>query len=340
MRTVILHHGTGTQDFAIEGPPISEQERSELFVNAQRLLGARGLEEARGLLQEAAFDIYPATNHFNDDFHVLYAEVPLSEYEAFRERQAVLRHPASQLADAIMEAGGPYLRFVAVGFEKLAPGDWEVFLCHASEDKENIAGPLFRSLEQAGIRCWYDEVEIGWGQSIVQAIQAGLASSRYIVVVVSEHLAGKRWASKELQSALHLETSGANTMVLPLVAGMPHDLLQELPLLAEKKYLVWDGDPDAVVRELRGLRNRQQTVNALVSEVEKPSDNAIEELLSEERSTRFQLNTSWEQLQTWREHSPEQRDQIEIFEDKVRRHEQRLADIRRQLRTCGYSSLT
>lgn len=257
MGTVVLHHGGSAQDFALEEPPISQQERSKFFVNAQRLLGARGLDEAKDLLQAAAFDIYPATNHFNDDFYVLYAEVPLSEYESFRARQPLLRHPASQIAEAIMESSGLYIRFVAVGFEQLAPKDWEVFLCHASEDKENIVRPLFRSLKQAGIRCWYDEVEIRWGQSIVRAIQAGLASSRYIVVVVSEHLARKRWAQEELQSALHLETSGADTMVLPLVVGTPDHVLRELPFLAEKKDLVWDGDPDEVVRKLREIRYRR-----------------------------------------------------------------------------------
>ena len=254
MSTVILHHGTGAQDFSLEGPPISQGDRNEIVVNTRRILVARDRADALALLERTSFDIYPATNHFGDEFHVLYSEVPFFEYEAFREERSTLSLAASHLADALMEVGGQDIRFVAVGFEKLNPADWEVFLCHASEDKEEIAVPLFQHLEQAGIRCWYDEVEIGWGQSIVKKIQAGLAGSRYILVIVSEHLAGKRWARKELDSALHLETSGANTVVLPLVAGAPEFLLRELPFLAEKKYLVWEGDAAVVLRELLRLQ--------------------------------------------------------------------------------------
>ena len=345
MSTVILHHGTGAQDFALEGPPISQQDKSEVIVNARRILMARDRAEALDLLQRVPFDIYPATNHFNDEFHVLYSEVPFFEYEALRKEQTALSSAASHLADALMEAGAPYIRFVAVGFEKLNTADWEVFLCHASEDKEEIAGPLFQHLEQAGIRCWYDEVEIGWGQSIVQKIQTGLAGSRYILVIVSQHLAGKRWARKELDSALHMETSGANTVVLPLIAGAPGLLLRELPFLAEKKYLVWKGDATVVLQELLRLQRMRRVEDKGRSAISESAptrsiDKATEDLLCEENHTRSQLNMSWQQLQAWREHSPEQRDQIEMFEDEVRRHEQRLAEIRRQLREIGYSALT
>lgn len=259
MGIVVLHHGTGAQDFTIEGPPFPSDEAEEPFVNARRLLAARRQEGALDLLRSVPFEIYPATNFFNDEFHVLYADVPLMEYERFRDTRQSLKLPARQLSETITEAGGPYIRFVAVGFERVKPAEWEVFICHASEDKKLVARPLVQQLEAAGVRCWYDEAEIGWGESIVQKIQEGIACSRYVIVVVSKYLVKKPWAQKELRTALTLEIEAEETRVLPLLVGHPHSLLKEVPFLKEKRYLVWEGEAEAVVLELVKLARRPQS---------------------------------------------------------------------------------
>lgn len=36
------------------------------------------------------------------------------------------------------------------------PGKWDVFICYASEDKEDLARPLAESLTQAGLKVWFD----------------------------------------------------------------------------------------------------------------------------------------------------------------------------------------
>ena len=54
----------------------------------------------------------------------------------------------------------------------------DIFICHASEDKEAIVRPLVESFKQAGISCWYDEAEIKWGDSITQKVNEGLKISR------------------------------------------------------------------------------------------------------------------------------------------------------------------
>jgi len=73
------------------------------------LLTARGLTEAVKLLDSALFSIFPGTNHFgDDDFHVLQAEVALAEYEHFRLARETKRQAARDLAQTIMESGGPY----------------------------------------------------------------------------------------------------------------------------------------------------------------------------------------------------------------------------------------
>jgi histidyl-tRNA synthetase len=47
-----------------------------------------------------------------------------------------------------------------------APSRWDVFVSHASEDKDAIARPLAKELRSRGLRVWYDEFELKIGDSL------------------------------------------------------------------------------------------------------------------------------------------------------------------------------
>ena len=66
----------------------------------------------------------------------------------------------------------------------------DVFLSHASEDKEQFVHPLAKELEHRGITYGLDEAEIKWGDRITEKINDGLASARYVVVVLSKSFLG------------------------------------------------------------------------------------------------------------------------------------------------------
>jgi TIR domain len=51
---------------------------------------------------------------------------------------------------------------------------WDIFICHASEDKEAIARPLANALKQAGLDVWYDEFTLTLGDSLRRKIDYGL----------------------------------------------------------------------------------------------------------------------------------------------------------------------
>jgi len=51
---------------------------------------------------------------------------------------------------------------------------WDIFICHASEDKEAIARPLANALKQAGLDVWYDEFTLTLGDSLRRKIDHGL----------------------------------------------------------------------------------------------------------------------------------------------------------------------
>lgn len=141
----------------------------------------------------------------------------------------------------------------------------DVFICHASEDKQAVVRPLADELLQNNISAWVDEAEIGWGDSITQKVNEGLAISRYVIVVLSKWFIDKNWPERELNASLNREASSGEVIVLPLVVGdyqLKSRILQKYPLLNDKRYLEWNGGPFAKIVE--ALKARLSKVNNAV----------------------------------------------------------------------------
>ena len=258
---ITLYHGGGAADFEILGDVLDKQDHEVLMLNVRQILRARGAVMALESLERATFLVKVGTNYFNDEFHVLLAEVPLHDYEGFRKvmDQAGVRNAFRQIAEVVTEIG-PHIRFIAVDLKISSPESWEVFICYASEDKATVVEPLFRHLTSTGIRCWYDRGEILWGDSIVAKISEGLACSRFVIVVVSNSLLGKRWATKEMNAALSQEIDSGTTRLLPLMVGSDQQVEQirsELAIQRDKRYLRWSENPEEIEAELRLLIRRE-----------------------------------------------------------------------------------
>jgi hypothetical protein len=69
--------------------------------------------------------------------------------------------------------------------------EYDVFICHASEDKAAVVEPLVAALKDRGLRVWLDRMEILIGDSLSGKIDEGLAHSRFGVVVVSRAVLAK-----------------------------------------------------------------------------------------------------------------------------------------------------
>lgn len=54
----------------------------------------------------------------------------------------------------------------------------DVFISHASEDKDEFVRPLANALIQQGLNVWFDEMTLRIGDSLRQKIDKGLANSR------------------------------------------------------------------------------------------------------------------------------------------------------------------
>lgn len=109
----------------------------------------------------------------------------------------------------------------------------DVFLSHASEDKDAIARPLKDALEARGVSVWFDELKIKVGQSIRQEIEHGIAGSRFGVVIVSPHFFAKQWTQAELDGLFGKKMASGENLILPIWHHVSKDEVhQQSPLLA------------------------------------------------------------------------------------------------------------
>ena len=72
-----------------------------------------------------------------------------------------------------------------VSGETSPPDYYDVFISHATEDKDAVARPIATCLVSHGLRVWYDEFELRIGDSIRRKIDQGVARSRFGVIVIS-----------------------------------------------------------------------------------------------------------------------------------------------------------
>ena len=95
------------------------------------------------------------------------------------------------------------------------PDTWDVFISHATEDKEDVACPLAKSLQEMGLRVWFDEFTLEIGDSLSRSIDYGLANSKYGVIVIRSDFLTKEWTWKELAGFLVRE-SPSEKVILPI----------------------------------------------------------------------------------------------------------------------------
>jgi len=112
--------------------------------------------------------------------------------------------------------------------------EYDLFISHASEDKEDLVKPLVEELERASVKVWYDQFTLRVGDSLRQRIDAGLANSKKGVVVLSASFFAKNWPQYELNGMVAREMNG-HPMILPIWHKVSKDeVIAYSPTLADK----------------------------------------------------------------------------------------------------------
>ncbi|MEJ9280985.1 TIR domain-containing protein [Ureibacillus thermosphaericus] len=110
---------------------------------------------------------------------------------------------------------------------------YDVFISHASEDKEEFVRPLAERLIEEGLKVWYDEKKLTWGKPTRRSIDQGLANSRFGIVVLSEAFFNKAWTNYELNGLVARHLSGED-LILPIWHNVDyHDVMKFSPSLVD-----------------------------------------------------------------------------------------------------------
>lgn len=167
---------------------------------------------------------------------------------------------------------------------------WDVFISHASEDKEAVAEPLSRALMKAGVSVWYDAFILEAGDSLMSSIDKGLRKSKYGVVILSQAFFKKHWPQKELH-ALAQKQSPNQKVILPVWLDVTvEDVREHLLLLADVVALKWSDGIQTVVDGLLKV-----ITGGVLPKAVDDRDDQFRELAT--MSPRQAIAEKWEQLE-------------------------------------------
>ena len=112
--------------------------------------------------------------------------------------------------------------------------EYDVFISHASEDKDSVVRPLALALKEKGINVWYDEFELKIGDSLRRKIDQGLSKSKFGIVVISRSFIKKGWTNYELDGLMTKAISGQQ-ILLPIWHDITKkEVIDYSPSLADK----------------------------------------------------------------------------------------------------------
>ncbi len=132
--------------------------------------------------------------------------------------------------------------------------DWDVFICHATADKESFVRGLAEALRKVGVKVWYDDFTLTVGDSLREKIDEGLARSRYGIVVLTPNFFERRWAQIELNGLAQRQVEGRK-VILPVLHGFTIEQVREKSLTLADLVAVSsdDGLPHVVGALLRAM---------------------------------------------------------------------------------------
>lgn len=137
--------------------------------------------------------------------------------------------PLSSMPSLVRETHAPSAR-ASVTDERAC----DVFIAHASEDKDDVARPLADALTDAGLSVWYDEFALKLGDSIRRSIDQGIGQSRFGVVVLSKSFFEKGWTQYELDGLVTRAVSDEQVL-LPIWHDITkQEVIKHSPSLADR----------------------------------------------------------------------------------------------------------
>jgi len=163
--------------------------------------------------------------------------------------------------------------------------EWDIFISHASEDKNEIVRPLANALKKVGFRVWYDEIIITLGDSLRRSIDKGLARSKFGLVVLSPDFFKKEWPKRELDGLTTRELRGEK-VILPVWHNVDREYVAKFsPTLANKFAVSTEKGIDKVVEEILKAVKPSKTRKSVEASTTERLKELIRSLKEQERES-------------------------------------------------------
>jgi len=148
---------------------------------------------------------------------------------------------------------------------------WDIFISHASDDKESFVEPLAQRLKELAVRVWYDKFVLIPGDRLTEKIGEGLAECRCGLLVLSTAFIRKPWTKYELSGLVNRFVE-EKTRLIPIWYGINRvEVAAFNPALAD--LLSIKGDPNQINRcaleILRVIRPQLYENLKLISQIDK-----------------------------------------------------------------------
>ena len=128
--------------------------------------------------------------------------------------------------------------------------EWDVFICHAGEDNQEVATPLAERLRDSGLKVWFDQFELTLGDSLRRKIDQGLAKLKYGVVILSPNFFRKNWPQYELDGLVQRDISRGKVLLPVWHNVSDENVRQYSPTLADKLAVSTANGLEVVVSEI------------------------------------------------------------------------------------------
>lgn len=155
-----------------------------------------------------------------------------------------------------------------------ATDEYDVFISHASEDKEDFVRPLAEELRKRGYRVWYDEFSLNWGDSLSSSIDKGISQSKLGIIVLSRNFFQKRWTKRELEGFVSKEGTNGK-VILPIWHQVSKKEVSDFsPILADKLAINSSQGIDYVISKLVDILTQNSANLPVTSPVKLPTKTA------------------------------------------------------------------
>ncbi len=165
--------------------------------------------------------------------------------QELRELAEKIKQPPADILEELLSRSGEPTRVDS------RPEEYNLFICHASEDKDPFVRPLVEALQKRGFKVWFDELTLTVGASLRRSIDQGLSHCRHGVVVISPAFLEKEWPQRELDGLVAREVYGHEKIILPVWHHVSaEDVRHYSPTLADRVATSSAKGVDAVVTDL------------------------------------------------------------------------------------------